>query len=40
VSEESPVERTELGAVLLLDELVHPGAERSEDEYCCYLAPE
>jgi hypothetical protein len=34
---ESPVEHTELGAVPLQDELVYPGAERSEGEYCCYL---
>jgi hypothetical protein len=39
VSVESPVERTELGAVLLQDELVCPGAEHGEDEYCCYPAP-
>jgi hypothetical protein len=39
VSVESPVEHTELGVVLLLDELVYPGAARSEDEYCCYPAP-
>jgi hypothetical protein len=31
------VERTELVVVLLLDELVDPGAARSEGEYCCYL---
>jgi hypothetical protein len=30
---ESPVERTELDVVLLLDELVYPRAERSEDKY-------
>jgi hypothetical protein len=36
---ETPVERTELGVVLLLDELVYPGAARSEDEHCCYPAP-
>jgi hypothetical protein len=36
---ESPVERTELGMVLLLDELVYPGVERSEGEYCYYPAP-
>jgi hypothetical protein len=33
---ESTVEHSELGAVLLQDELVYPRAERSEDEYCCY----
>jgi hypothetical protein len=33
------MERTELGVVLLLDELVYPMAERSEDERCCYPAP-
>jgi hypothetical protein len=33
------VERTELGVVLLLDELVYPRAERSEGKYCCYPAP-
>jgi hypothetical protein len=36
---ESLVERTELGAVLLQDELVYPRAEHSEDEYYCYPAP-
>jgi hypothetical protein len=36
VSVESLVERTELGTILLQDELVYPGAEHSEDEYCCY----
>jgi hypothetical protein len=36
---ESLVERTELGAVLLQDELVYPMAEHNEDEYCCYPAP-
>jgi hypothetical protein len=39
VSVESPVERTELGVVLLLDKLVYPRAVRSEDEYCYYPAP-
>jgi hypothetical protein len=39
VSVESLVERTELGAVLLQDELVYPGAEHSEGEYCCYPVP-
>ena len=39
VSVETPVERTELGVVLLLDELVYPVAERSEDEHCCYPIP-
>jgi hypothetical protein len=33
------MEHTELGVVLLQDELVYPGAEHIEDEYCCYLAP-
>jgi hypothetical protein len=33
------MECTELGVVLLLDELVYPGAARSEGEYCCYPAP-
>jgi hypothetical protein len=33
------VERTELGVVLLQDELVYPRVERSEDEDCCYPAP-
>jgi hypothetical protein len=32
------VERTELGVVVLPDELVYPGAARSEGEYCCYPA--
>jgi hypothetical protein len=36
---ESPMERTELGAVLLQDELVYPGVESSEGEYCYYPAP-
>jgi hypothetical protein len=36
---ETPMERTELGVVLLLDELVYPVAEHSEDEHCCYHAP-
>ena len=36
---ETPAECTELGVVLLLDKLVYPRAERSEDEYCCYPAP-
>jgi hypothetical protein len=31
---------TELGAVLLHDELVYPRMEHSEDEYCYYPAPE
>jgi hypothetical protein len=34
----TPVERTELG-VVLLDELGYPKAERSEDEHYCYPAP-
>jgi hypothetical protein len=38
-SVESPVERTELDVVHLLDELGYPGAKRSEDEHCCYPAP-
>jgi hypothetical protein len=38
VSVETPVECTELGVVLLLDELVYPVVERSEDEHCCYPA--
>jgi hypothetical protein len=33
---ESPVERSELDAVLLQDELVYPGAERNEDTYYYY----
>jgi hypothetical protein len=33
------VERTELDVILLQDELVYPGAERSEGEYCCYPTP-
>jgi hypothetical protein len=36
---ESPVERIELGVVLLLDELVYPGAARSEGKYFYYPAP-
>jgi hypothetical protein len=32
------MEHTELGAVLLQDELVYPGVNRSEDEYCCTLS--
>jgi hypothetical protein len=36
---ETPVECSELGVVLLLDELVYRMAERSEDEHCCYPAP-
>jgi hypothetical protein len=33
------MERTELGVVLLLDELVYPRAALSEDEHCSYPAP-
>jgi hypothetical protein len=33
------VERTKLGVVLLLDELVYPRAACSKDEHCCYPAP-
>jgi hypothetical protein len=33
------MEHTELGVVLLPDELVYPGAARSEDEHCCYPTP-
>jgi hypothetical protein len=36
---ESPEVHTELGAVLLQDDLVYHGAEHSEDEYCWYPAP-
>jgi hypothetical protein len=39
VSMVTPVERTELGVVLLLDELGYPKAEHNEDEHCCYPAP-
>jgi hypothetical protein len=39
VSVETPVVRTELDMVLLLNELVYPVAERNEDEHCCYPAP-
>ena len=39
VSVENPMERTELGVVLLLNESVYPVAERSEDKHCCYHAP-
>jgi hypothetical protein len=38
VSVDYPVERTELGVALVLDELGYPRAARSEDEYCCYPA--
>jgi hypothetical protein len=37
-SVESPVERTELDMVLLLNEPVSPEAARSEGGYCCYPA--
>jgi hypothetical protein len=33
------MERTELGVVLLLDELVYPRVEHSEDERCCFPDP-
>jgi hypothetical protein len=35
----TPMERTELGVVLLLGELVYPMVKRSEDEHYCYPAP-
>jgi hypothetical protein len=39
VSVESLVKHTEIGTVLLQDELVYPGVEHSEGEYCCYPGP-
>jgi hypothetical protein len=33
------MERTELGVVLLLEELVYPRVARSEEKHCCYFAP-
>jgi hypothetical protein len=36
---ESPEKRTELGVVLLMDELGYPVAKRSEDEHCYYPIP-
>jgi hypothetical protein len=35
---DSPEVHTELGTVLLKDELVYPRAEHSKDEYYCYPA--
>jgi hypothetical protein len=35
---ETPVECTEMGVVLLLNESVYPMVERSKDEHYCYPA--